>query len=201
MQKLALRIGPEDDGRPMSLDEFDRVEGQPGFVYELSRGEITVMEVPNLRHFAQVDAIHEILSRYRASQRSQSHRIAHGSDCKVIVAGFESERHPDVAIYKNPPTDEKNLWATWVPEIVMEVVSSESRHRDYEEKPQEYLQFGISEYWIIDADKGKMVVFKRIGGQWSEKTIKPPRIYKTGLLPGLEFSCKKVFDAAEAVGK
>ena len=105
------------------------------------------------------------------------------------------------AVYKTPPPGEGNVWDMWVPEIVIEVTSAESKHRDYEEKPEEYLQFGVKEYWIIDADKGKMVVLKRIGGQWSEKSYKPPQVYKSRLLPGLEFSCKRVFAAARAAGK
>src|SRR5438105_13502777 len=101
---------------------------------------------------------------------------------------FQSERHPDLAIYKTPPPGEGNVWGMWLPEIVIEVISSQSRHRDYEEKPDEYLQFGISEYWILDEEKKKMVVLKRSKGEWNEQSIKPPKIYKPNLLPGLEFS-------------
>ncbi len=46
-----------------------------------------------------------------------------------------------------------------------------------------------------------MVVLKRSKGEWSEQSIKPPKLYKPSLLPGLEFSCKKVFEAAEAASK
>ncbi len=201
MPKTIVRIGPSDHGHPMSLDEFDEAEGQPGYVYELGQGVISVMEVPNLYHLALVDQIHEQLSRYRTAHRDQIYCLAHGSDCKILVAGYESERHPDLAVYKASPPVEKDVWAYWVPEIVIEVVSPESRHRDYEEKPEEYLQFGIKEYWIVDADKGKMVVMKRSGGQWIEKTIKPPQVYKPGLLPGFAFSCKQVFAAARAAGE
>ena len=46
-----------------------------------------------------------------------------------------------------------------------------------------------------------MVVLKRSKGEWNEQSIKPPKVYKPNLLPGLEFSCKKVFEAAEAKNK
>lgn len=36
------------------------------------------------------------------------------------------------------------------PDIAVEVVSRESRSRDYFEKKQLYLEAGVSEYWIID---------------------------------------------------
>ena len=41
-----------------------------------------------------------------------------------------------------------------------------------------------------------MVVMRRVRNQWVESTIKPPAIYRTRLLPGLEFSCEAVFRAA-----
>jgi hypothetical protein len=36
--KTALKIGPHDHGRRMSLQEFEPVQVQEGYLYELSRG-------------------------------------------------------------------------------------------------------------------------------------------------------------------
>ena len=80
---------------------------------------------------------------------------------------------------------------------MIEVVSPSSKGRDYDEKPEEYLQFGIQEYWIIDADKRQMTALRRSRGRWAAQTVRPPKTYRTHLLPGLEFSCEPVFDAAE----
>jgi len=40
-------VGPADHGRRMTLDEFDTAEGVEGRLYELSRGEVVVTDVPN----------------------------------------------------------------------------------------------------------------------------------------------------------
>src|SRR3954465_1085458 len=56
MPKTAIKVGPEDHGRRMSLEEFDHCEVQEGYLYELSRGVITVSDVPHPRHFGQVQA-------------------------------------------------------------------------------------------------------------------------------------------------
>jgi Uma2 family endonuclease len=196
MQKTAITIGPGDRGRRLSLDEFDSAEGQPGHLYELSRGVVTVVDVPHPSHFALVNAIKRQFAAYDLAHPGQIYGIASGGECKFLITDLQSERHPDVAIYKTPPPDVDNFWAIWVPEIVIEVVSRESQHRDYEEKPEEYRQFGVREYWIVNAEKQEMEVFKRSRGQWSEQTLKPPQIYKTRLLPGLEFSCALVFESA-----
>jgi Uma2 family endonuclease len=201
MPKTIVKIGPLDNGRQMSLDDFDEAEVQPGFHYELSRGIVTVSDVPGAKHFAMVNEVHRQLSKYDLEHPGKIFGIAAGGECKIPLQEFQSERHPDLAVYMTPPPGEGNIWGMWIPEIAIEVISAESRQRDYEEKPDEYLQFGISEYWIIDEEKRKMVVLKRSKGEWREQTIKPPRLYKTALLPGLEFSCKKVFEAAKVATK
>jgi Uma2 family endonuclease len=121
-------------------------------------------------------------------------------ECKLLIGEYESERHPDVAVYLTPPPEEgRHFWSEWIPEIVVEIISPSSRKRDYEEKPPESLELGVREYWIIDGPKGLMVVMRRTRNQWAERTIRPPALYRTRLLPGLEFSCGAVFQAAGLV--
>ena len=63
-----------------------------------------------------------------------------------------SGRNPDVAvILRNTPKDRRGRRP---PALVMEVVSegSEAHERDYVTKCEEYLAFGIREYWIIDPE-------------------------------------------------
>jgi Uma2 family endonuclease len=198
MRQAKVRIGRWAHGLPMSLEEFDKAEGQPGYIYELSRGMVTVYDIPGPKHLRMVHEARRQLLRYDQAHPGIIVGIASIGECKVLVAKLQSERHPDLAVYMSRPPGKGNIWRKWVPEIVIEVVSPQSDFRDYKEKPKEYLQFGAKEYWILDADERKMVVLKRVGGQRRRKTVKPPQVHKPGFLPGLEFSCKKVFDAAEA---
>ena len=154
MTQAVTKIGPADHGRRMSLDEFDRAEAQEGYLYELSRGVITVSDVPKRRHLAQVMNLRRQLGAYDLSNPGRIDSIAAGSECKILLVDLDSERHPDLAVYKQPPVDEDDMWATWIPEVVIEVVSPGSEGRDYGEKREEYLLFGVREYWIVDADRG-----------------------------------------------
>jgi Uma2 family endonuclease len=200
MTRTVTRIGPLDHGRHMSLKEFDPAEGQPGYLYELSRGVVTVMDVPNRPHVDQVDTLRQQLEVYRATHSHQIYRLLSSGECKILIPTLESERHPDLSIYKRPPAQEEDLWSTWIPEIVIEVVSPGSEHRDYVDKPEEYLLFGIREYWIVDAAKQEVLVLRRSLEGWKERTIRPPKKYRTRLLPGFEFDCGKVFQAAQGSG-
>lgn len=196
MSRTFTTISPLDHGRRMSLDEFDLAEGQEGYLYELSRGVITVIHVPKPRHLAQVTAARRQFAAYDLAQSGRMHTIAGGGECKILVAGLESERHPDLAIYKTPPPDDKDVWAMWIPELVLEIVSPGSEHRDYFEKRDEYLLFGVQEYWILDAQRQEMLVLRRSRGKWTEAVLRPGEVYRTRLLPGFEFDCRLVFEAA-----
>ena len=199
MPKTTIKVGPRDAGRRISLEEFATAEGQPGYNYELSKGIVIVSDVPGLPHLAQLNAIRRQLGAYDLANPNVIHTIAGGGECKMLLGEEESERHPDVAVYKSPPPEE-NVWATWIPDLVIEIVSSDSEQRDYVEKRQEYLSFGIREYWIVDADRGEVLVLRRRGGRWTERVLRPPAVHTTRLLPGFEFNCAAVFEAAEAVG-
>jgi Uma2 family endonuclease len=196
MPKTAISVGPGDHGRRMRLADFDRAEGRPGHLYELSRGVVTVSDVPGPKHFAQVNAIRRQLMAYDLAHPGKIYGIASGSECKLLLWDLESERHPDLAVYKTPPPTAEDVWATWVPEIVVEVVSPGSEDRDYVEKKEEYLLFGVREYWIFDSTKLEMRVLSRSRGSWSERIVHPPAVYRPKVLPGLQFATGPVFEAA-----
>ena len=198
MGKLFVVVGPNDHGKRMSLDEFDQAETIPGHLYELSRGVISVSDVPKKKHLAQVNALRRILAAYDLANTGRIHTIASGSDCKLLLWDLQSERHPDVALYKTPPPDDEDIWSTWIPELVIEVVSPGSETRDYDQKPDEYLAFGVMEYWIIDAAKEEVLAMRRSGGKWAKRVLKAGDKYKTRLLPDFEFDVAAVFAAARS---
>jgi hypothetical protein len=196
MSRISTSIGPQDHGRRMTLDEFDLADGQPGYVYELSRGVVTVVDIPNPRHFAQFNAVRHQLAMYEAQHSGVIHGIAGGAECKILVDELQSERHPVMAIYTTPMPDGEEVWANWVPALVVEIVSAGSEQRDYHEKPEEYLRFGVREYWIIDESKQQMLAMKRSRGRWVQKVVAPGESYRTSVLPDFPLDLAAIFAAA-----
>jgi Uma2 family endonuclease len=195
-RKKNVQIGPDDDGQRMSLTDFDHAVVQNGYRYELGKGVIQVSEVPGPEHLAQVEELREQLYAYKRSHRGVIYAIASANDAKLLVPSFESERHPDLSIYFSPPPEE-NVWSLWIPKLVIEVVSKRSAPRDYEEKPEEYLDFGISEYWIVDSIEGQITANVRWRGRWKPQIIKPPSKYSTPLLPDFSLNIKRIFAVAK----
>ena len=119
-----VKIGPADNGRRMSLAEFEHAEVVEGRIYELGRGVIVVSDVPNAFHLALFTEVRWQIDGYHRNQRKRIYTVAGGAECKILLDDLESERHPDLAVYKTaPPGQDADIWAYWIPEIVVEIVS------------------------------------------------------------------------------
>jgi Uma2 family endonuclease len=189
-------LGPKHNGRRMDLDKFDRAIAPDGPIFELNKGIIEMTDVPHPRHFAQLQSLRDQLILYRAAHAETVYAITGSHDSKVLIASTQSERHPDLSVYLSPPPDVQDVWSIWVPEIVVEVVSPTSIRRDYHDKPSEYLEFGIDEYWIIDASKQQMTTMIRWRGQWKPKIVKASQKYSTRHLPEFSLDLSRVLAAA-----
>jgi hypothetical protein len=88
------------------------------------------------------------------------------------------------------------MWRTWIPELVIEVVSARSEHRDYFEKRDEYWTLSVKEYWIVVSKRELVIVLRRGKSDWIEKRLGAADVCTTKLLPGLKVAFKALFDAA-----
>ena len=196
--KTKVKVGPQHQGHKMSLRSFEFAEVEEGYRYELARGFVVVSEVANFFHGSQVDVFQQHLQLYRASHIGIIYRIMEGGSCKLLMAEWESERHPDIAIYLTAPRGKKDstMWRTWVPEIVIEVVSASSVDRDYVEKREEYWTLGAKEYWIVDAAMAKVTQLRRGKNDWIAREWFADDVIETKLLPGFKMPCRPIFEAA-----
>jgi Uma2 family endonuclease len=199
MISTRTKIGPRHHGRKMSLKTFERAETEPGRLYELARGYIVVPEVAGFAHMRRVGLMRRHLDHYHVENPSRVYEICGTMECKLLIPEWESERHPDIAVYLTPPRNRKGrtMWRTWFPELVIEVVSDSSRDRDYTEKRDEYWALGVKEYWIVDAKLEQVLILKRGRTQWVEKRLGRADVCETKLLPSFQLPCQAIFDAAE----
>jgi Uma2 family endonuclease len=196
--KTKTKIGPQHQGHKMSLRAFEFAEVKDGYLYELARGYVIVSEVANYFHGSQVDVIQSYLQVFRVNHPGIVYRIFDGISCKMVIREWDSERHPDLAIYLTPPQGRKDstMWRTWIPEVIIEVVSASSVERDYVEKREEYWTLGAKEYWIVDAAMGKITQLRRGKSDWLAKELFADDVVETKLLPGFKLPCQPIFDAA-----
>src|SRR5437588_9917448 len=93
-RKTAITVGPQDNGRRMSLEDFHVAQAQEGYNYELSRGVVVVIDIPNYQHLAQMMAVNRQVYAYDLQHPGKIDTIASGSECKLLIVDLQSGRTP-----------------------------------------------------------------------------------------------------------
>jgi Uma2 family endonuclease len=161
----------------MTLEEFVEADWEGGWLYELARGVLEAAEVSGPWHGRIVDRVAEMFIFYPREHPGVIQYRAGGGECRIMLPGMVSDRHPDQAVYLDPEPPGPKVWTKWVPHIVAEVVSPGSEQRDFMDKLEEYLRVGVREYWILDSEKQKMHAFVRggyLGGDDRAGARRPP---------------------------
>ena len=70
------------------------------------------------------------------------------------------------------------------PDIAVEVVSRESRHRDYDDKRRLYEEAGVPEYWIIDPIQKRVEFLVLEEGRYQLTPLEENRLFRSRALPG-----------------
>lgn len=190
-------IGPDDNGRLMTPDEFDAIDDYDDlYRYELNNG---VLIVSPMAGSGERDP-NEELGHWLRTYQDEHPGIRDKTLFEEYIYTADSRRRADRVIWTglgrmpNPKID--------VPSIAVEFVSKDKRdrHRDYIVKRQEYLDLGIREYWGIDRFRRIMTVFSRKSGNDAETTVAADAVYHTPLLPGFELSLGKLLQLADLWG-
>lgn len=123
----------------------------------------------------------------------------------IVLFSFYKRLHPDVRAIFAPfpvrveglPAREPDLivlvgevagrlhetYLDGAPEIAVEVVSHESRLRDYEQKTREYHAAGVREYWIIDPAWQRVDVLEWQPEGYRPRPTTPDGTVTSGVLP------------------
>src|SRR5438132_1424880 len=121
MTTITTKVGPKDDGRRMSLGDFDQAKAEPGHLYELSRGVVVVSDVPRPAHARVISRVRRMIERRQDAHPDEIYDIYGSNECKMLIEEFESERHTDLSVYVTPPpTQDASVWSMWIPALVLE---------------------------------------------------------------------------------
>lgn len=124
---------------------------------ELIDGQIYYMAPPSRKHQAIAVELLTTINNYIKSK---------GGPCKPYIAPFavflnENDKNyvePDISVICSPDklTDKG---CSGAPDWIIEIVSPSSRRMDYYTKLFKYKTAGVREYWIVDPDKNRIMVY------------------------------------------
>jgi Uma2 family endonuclease len=98
---------------------------------------------------------------------------------------FISNENKDIITKKN---------IVGVPDLMVEVVSKGSVVRDYVEKKNDYENFGVKEYWLIDPLNETIIVHSLEDKKYKIfSSVEEQGIAKSKLLEGFELSFEEMF--------
>ena len=125
---------------------------------ELIDGQIYMMGTPSRIHQKLVGQLSRIIGNYIESN--------HGS-CEIYPAPFavfikkddKNYGEPDISVIcdKNKLSDRGCEGA---PDFIIEIVSPSSRRMDYYKKCALYAESGVREYWIVDPEKQRTMIYR-----------------------------------------
>lgn len=107
---------------------------------ELIDGQIYMMGTPSRIHQKLVGQLSRIIGNYIESN--------HGS-CEIYPAPF--------AVFIKKLSDRGCEGA---PDFIIEIVSPSSRRMDYYKKCALYAESGVREYWIVDPEKQRTMIYR-----------------------------------------
>ena len=142
--------------------EYLAITDSTNRLIEFTDGQVEFLAMPTELHQAILEFLFDAIRAFvRAAELGQV-RFA---PLRVRV-GEGRFRDPDI-VFLNKENFKQRANRYWTgADLVVEIVSDDanSRLRDYEQKPVDYAQAGISEYWIVDPQERRITVLKLVEG-------------------------------------
>jgi Uma2 family endonuclease len=182
-QTQAVGFIPEGSLLPKTYEEFLEWNGTNEIWAEWENGEIIYMSNPSLIHQDISDFLTAVL-RFFVEEKQLG---------RVISAPFQLKfdfrktgRQPDIMFVSNANADKiKKQYVEDTADLVIEVISPESRTRDKADKFYEYEQAGVKEYWLIDPDRKRAEFYSLGDDGFFNFEIPENGVFKSKVLAGI----------------
>lgn len=149
---------------------------------ELIDGQMYMMAPPTRRHQQILGALYRKIADYIDRK---------GGSCEVDIAPFAVFLNEDDKNYVEPDisvicSSEKltDKGCSGAPDWIIEIVSPSSRRTDYFTKLFKYRTAGVKEYWIVDPDKSRILVYNFASEDTGDYTFS--ETVKAGIYEDLE---------------
>lgn len=197
---LELKLIRRADGVELDLlalqglwtqEQYLKLTDQTNHLIEFTDGDIELLPMPTRRHQVILLLLYELLKNFLQPLGG-----------KVLVAPLRLQirpgkfREPDVLLLQDAD-DPRNQEAFWLgADLVVEIVSPDRPERDTEEKPIDYAEAGIPEYWIVNPLDETITLLTLRGDAYARHGVFCRGDHAASLLlDGFSVQVDEVFDA------
>lgn len=162
----------------MTADEYLALPEDLLFRYELVDGVVFMSPSPTFDHQRiGAEVVAQIVQFLRKNPIGE---VAYEVDVRL---GDHLVYRPDVVFLRSDKAAKCGRAITEVPDLVVEIVSPDSRSYDSRTKRADYEEAGVGEYWLIDPDRETFQFFVLEQGTFRESPASGD-IYRSSVLPG-----------------
>ncbi|MCP4248194.1 MAG: Uma2 family endonuclease [bacterium] len=149
-------------GLRMNADEYLSL-GETFERYELIDGVVCMSPSPSLRHQRIITDLAIQIGNHLSSNPT-------GAVAVEIDVRFSDALvyRPDVIFLTADKTARCPDRVTEVPDVIVEVVSPDSRRFDRETKKEDYERYGVREYWLVDPVLGVFTFYRLAAAKYAE---------------------------------
>lgn len=172
-------------GLRLTADDYFSLDDD-GFRYELVDGVICMSPSPTPGH-------QEIVLEIGAQIRNhlEQHPIGRAFVELDVQLRDDLVYRPDVVFLRTDRAKACRERVVGPPDLIVEVISPDSRRYDSETKRGDYARCGVAEYWMIDPQRGSMIFLRLQGGRYVEIEPTDDRL-TSAALPGFVLDLERL---------
>ena len=174
-----------------SFEEYLNYDDGTDGRYELVLGRLEIINPATVRHFLIAKFLERIFD-HQIKQQNYDWLCFREAG---IRTGWQKSRLPDLFIidrsYALELMDSSAVFQT-TPYLIVEIVSPESKTRDYRYKRSEYAALEVPEYWIVDPQEDKVTILELNEGLYEENIFTTSQAIASPTFKQLELTAEAI---------
>lgn len=161
--------------------------------YELVDGELLIMNPPTGLHALIIRFLTQVIEA-EITKLSLPWLALQNIGIRTAI---NRSRLPDLLVISREEIEEvlENSAIVNSAHLAIEIVSSESKTRDYRFKRSEYSVVGIPEYWIVDPQQRKVAVLVLVEGFYEVNEYQETEKIVSPIFPNLDLTVTQILQA------
>ncbi|MCI0694616.1 Uma2 family endonuclease [candidate division KSB1 bacterium] len=182
---VAILAGPPRQRRRKPRPELLTFEQFCDLIHEdqkadLIKGVIYMQSPPSDLHEALFAFLFPLLTNF---VRHKKLGIVRGSKSAVRL-GENDGPEPDIMfVSKERQHIVKHAYVDGAPDLIVEIISPSTAHIDRVKKKNQYAEFGVREYWMIDPNRQIAEFLRNHDGKWEPITLSAEGVFRSQAVP------------------